>query len=61
MYDSIISLENLLIAWQEFLCGKRNKKDTQEFGRNLMHNVISLHNDLKDKTYKHSEYKSFKI
>lgn len=61
MYDNIISLENLLIAWQEFLCGKKNKKDTQEFGRYLMHNIISLHNDLKNKTYKHGEYKSFKI
>jgi RNA-directed DNA polymerase len=61
MYDNIISLENLLIAWQEFLCGKKNKKDTQEFGRNLMQNIISLHNDLKNITYKHGEYKSFKI
>lgn len=61
MYDNIISLENLLIAWQEFLCGKKNKKDTREFGRYLMHNIISLHNDLKNKTYKHGEYKSFKI
>jgi RNA-directed DNA polymerase len=61
MYDNIISLDNLLIAWQEFLCGKKNKKDTQEFGRNLMHNIIALHNDLKNKTYKHGEYKSFKI
>jgi len=61
MYDNIISLDNLLIAWQEFLCGKKNKKDTQEFGRNLMRNIISLHNDLKNRTYKHGEYKSFKI
>ncbi|MEI6553098.1 MAG: reverse transcriptase/maturase family protein [bacterium] len=61
MYDSIISLDNLLIAWQEFLCGKRNKKDTQEFGRNLMHNIISLHNDLKNKVYIHGKYESFKL
>jgi len=60
-YDSIISLENILEAWPEFLQGKKNKKDVQEFGRDLMHNIISLHNDLKSKTYKHSEYKSFKI
>jgi RNA-directed DNA polymerase len=61
MYDNIISLDNLLVAWQEFLCGKRNKKDTQEFGRNFMKNVISLYDDLKNKTYQHSSYKSFKI
>ena len=61
MYDSIISLENLLIAWQEFLCGKRNKKDTQEFVRYLMQNIISLHKDLKERVYMHGKYESFKL
>jgi retron-type reverse transcriptase len=51
----------LLEAWQEFLRGKGNKKDVQIFERNLMQNTISLHNDLKNKTYRHGEYKSFKI
>jgi retron-type reverse transcriptase len=60
-YQDIISLENLLEAWQEFIRGKKNKKDVQEFGRNLMQNIISLHSDLKNKTYRHGEYKSFKI
>jgi len=61
MYDSIISLDNLLIAWQEFLCGKRNKKDTQEFGRHLMKNIISLHKDLKERAYIHGRYEGFKL
>ena len=61
MYDSIISLDNLLIAWQEFLCGKRNKKDTQEFGRDLMKNIISLHKDLRERVYIHGKYESFKL
>jgi retron-type reverse transcriptase len=61
MYDSITSIENLLEAWQEFLCGKRNKKDTQEFGRYMMKNIISLHKDLKERVYVHGKYESFKL
>lgn len=60
-YDDIISLENLLLAWKEFLDGKRNRKDVQEFERNLMSNIFNLRNDLKNKTYKHSQYEAFKI
>ncbi len=60
-YDSIISIENLLEAWKEFLRGKRNRKDVQEFERNLMSNVLDLHTDLKFKKYKHSNYENFKV
>jgi len=60
-YDNIISLENLLIAWQEFLRGKKNKTDVQEFQMNLMDNLINLHNDLKNKTYTHDGYHAFKV
>lgn len=41
--------------------GKRNKKDVQEFQFNLMDNILSLHNDLKNNTYKHGGYECFKI
>ncbi len=60
-YHYIISLENLLEAWQEFLCGKRQRQDVQEFEHNLMTNVIALHNELINFTYRHSGYKAFKI
>lgn len=60
-YKDIISLENLLGAWKEFIFGKRARKDVQEFERNLMGNIISLHNNLVDKTYKHSKYEAFNI
>ena len=60
-YDDIISLENLLEAWKEFVRGKRSRKDVQEFERDLMKNIISLHNDLTAKTYKHSAYQFFRI
>lgn len=60
-YNNIISLENLLEAWKEFVSGKRSRKDVQEFERNLMTNIISLHHELVAKTYSHSAYQAFKI
>jgi len=54
-------VENLLGAWKEFLRGKRNKKDVQEFQLHLMDNILSLYQDLKNKTYKHGPYHAFNI
>jgi retron-type reverse transcriptase len=51
----------LLKAWKEFLRGKRNKKDVQEFQLHFMDNILSLHQDLKNKTYKHGPYHAFNI
>ena len=60
-YKDIISIENLLEAWREFLNGKKKKPDVLEFQNNLMTNIISLHQDLKNKTYTHSGYQAFNI
>lgn len=60
-YQDIISLENLLETWKEFIQGKKNKRDVEQFQRNLMANLISLHQDLKNKTYAHSAYEAFNI
>ena len=51
----------MLAAWKEFLNGKRGKDDVQEFELQLMSNILSLHSDLEDRTYHHSEYWAFKI
>ncbi len=60
-YNNIVSIENLLEAWREFVCGKRSRKDIQEFEQNLMGNIILLHNELVTKQYKHSPYEAFNI
>lgn len=60
-YQHIISVENLLLAWQEFLVGKRQRKDVQVFQLHLMDNILELHRDLKQKTYIHGEYEAFNI
>ena len=51
----------MLEAWKEFVKGKRSRKDVQKFGRDLMSDIISLHHDLADKSYRHSAYRAFKI
>ncbi len=60
-FEEIISVENLLEVWKEFVRGKRNKKDVQEFSLHLMDNIFSLHHDLLHHTYKHGGYQAFKI
>jgi len=60
-YNSITSFDNLLVAWQEFLCGKRKRKDVSDFSVNLMDNLLLLHSELVDKTYRHGGYTAFKI
>lgn len=60
-FEDIISMDNLLLAWQEFIKGKRNKKDVQIFSFCLMDNILSLHADFKNYTYKHGGYQCFTI
>jgi retron-type reverse transcriptase len=60
-YESIISVENLLEAWKEFVRGKRYRTDVQEFEVNLAGNILALHRDLATRTYMHSAYEAFNI
>ncbi len=60
-YERVISLENLLEAWPEFVRGKRNRKDVQEFELRLTENIFALQRDLRGKTYTHSAYEAFSI
>ena len=60
-FEDIISANNLLEAWKEFIKGKRNKKDVQIFSFYLMDNILLLCYDLKNFKYKHGGYQCFKI
>ncbi len=60
-YSDIVSLENLFAAWQEFSIGKSQKNDVQIFTLHLIDNIVQLHNDLANKTYKHGGYFEFGI
>jgi retron-type reverse transcriptase len=61
IFEKIISIENLFLAWDEFKKGKREKLDVQEFEFRLEENLFKLHRKLKNKTYQHGAYKSFYI
>lgn len=60
-YNDIISVENLCAAWREFLPGKKNKKDVAAFSLDLSRNIYLLHEELKNKTYRHGGYEAFNI
>ena len=61
MFEKIISIENLLDAWEEFICGKRWKYDVQIFSANLMENILTLHTLLATYAYYHGSYQKFRI
>lgn len=60
-YDSIITIENLLLTWERFLRGKKHKMDVIKFQAELAINIVSLYSDLKNKTYVHGSYSAFNI
>jgi len=61
IFNKIISLENLFIAWDEFKIDKKNKEDVLGFEWNLEKNILELYRDLKYHRYKHGVYTSFTI
>jgi len=61
VYNDIISVDNLLVAWKEFIKGKRAKKDVMGFQHRLLDNVLDLHAELESKTYIPGGYYAFKI
>ena len=61
VFEKIISLDNLFLAWREFKKGKTGKLDIHEFEFNLEENIFQLHDDLKNKKYKHGPYIAFYV
>lgn len=61
LFEKIISLENLFLAWREFRRGKRKKRDVAEFEFNLEDNLFALHETLRNKTYQHCKYTAFNV
>lgn len=60
-YNNIITVENLLCAWEEFLRGKKKRIDVAVFQNRLMDNIFNIHHSLKEKIYAHGGYVAFKI
>lgn len=61
LFERIVSLNNLFLAWREFRRGKRSKLDVQVFEHHLEDNIFKLHRELTNKTYLNDPYDSFYI
>ncbi|MCX6714467.1 MAG: reverse transcriptase/maturase family protein [Candidatus Uhrbacteria bacterium] len=60
-YQDIITVDNLLHAWEQFLPGKKKRTDVIEFQNRLMNNLFDLHRALVEKTFIHGAYHAFNI
>ncbi|MBI4175475.1 group II intron reverse transcriptase domain-containing protein [Candidatus Berkelbacteria bacterium] len=60
-YEEIISVGNLLAAWEEFVVDKKNRTDVTVYARALLYNITTLHQDLTRFTYQHGGYERFSI
>jgi len=61
LYSKIYSLNNIYLAYLKARRNKRYKKQILEFNYNLEENLYKIHEELKNKTYKHGEYYHFII
>lgn len=61
LYNSIISLPNLVLADQKARRGKKDQYGVKAHDRRRDQNILDLHQVLKEKRYKTSSYKTFEI
>lgn len=61
LYEKIYSWDNLLKAFYKSRTGKQDKKEVLEFEYNLENNLVEIQKSLKNKQFKFSGYKYFKI
>lgn len=59
LYSEIISLKNLIFAYQKARKGKTKRNYVREFEENLAYNLNVLHDELKNQTYKSEPLKTF--
>ncbi len=60
-YKELCSPENLFRAFDEFIRGKRKKKDVIQFQENLEENIFELSSQLQGEAYEHGPYFRFHI
>lgn len=61
LYEKIISLENLRLADEKARRGKANTYGVRFHDRNREANIIALHEMLRTKSFRNSEYETFTI
>ena len=61
LYQKIINIDNLKLADKKARKGKKKQYGVIKHIQNEEQNILKLHEDLKNKTFTTSEYKTFKI
>ncbi len=61
IYEKIINLDNLRLADEKARRGKLRSHGVKRHDKNRDSNILKLHEDLKNKTFRTSEYDIFKI
>ena len=61
LFDSICSIENLMLADTKARKGKTNSNGVIKHDKDKENNILQLHSDLINKKFKTSEYSTFKI
>jgi RNA-directed DNA polymerase len=61
LFDHMVAVENLLLAWAHFRRGKRKRQDVQYFERHIEDFIFDLHEDLMTLRYQHKPYNHFDV
>ncbi|MCB9092834.1 MAG: group II intron reverse transcriptase domain-containing protein [Halobacteriovoraceae bacterium] len=61
LFDSMVSIENLFLCWDQFKRGKKKRKDIQHFEMYLEDFIFELHEELVSSRYQHGSYKQFHV
>lgn len=59
IYNKIVSLRNITLAWRKARKGKTKRKDIRKFEENLAYNLRVLHDELKNQSYNPEPLKTF--
>ncbi len=60
-YTDSITIGNILATWEQFLRGKKQRKDVMLFQSNLTENISELFLELRNQTYMHGSYVAFNV
>lgn len=61
LYPQVYDFDNIYRAWRKARRGKRGRAPAATFEFNLEENLVTLHEELRDKTYQPGPYVSFQI
>ena len=59
LFERIVAIENLLLAWERFRKGKCGREDVMVFERRLEDNLFAIRDELLSGTYRHGRYEPF--